>query len=76
MSKKKAALEAMLKGMGVEPLPGSVVNLIAGKASSEVQQKLEAAKAPFTEGRYFDAPEWIQLPVSERSIQALTTILG
>jgi aspartate/methionine/tyrosine aminotransferase len=76
MSKKKAALEAMLRAMGMEPLPGSVVNFIAGKASSEVQQKLEAAKAPFAEGRYFAAPGWIQLPVSERSIQALMTNLG
>ena len=76
MSKQKAALEAALKGMGAEPVPGSVVNFIAGKAPSAVRQKLEAAKAPYSEGRYFAAPDWIQLPVSERSLQALKNKLG
>jgi aminotransferase len=76
MSRKKSSLEAMLNGMGVEALSGSAVNVIACRGSSAVRQKLEAAKAPYAEGRYFAAPEWIQLPVSERSLQALGTTLG
>ena len=67
----QAVLESRLKEMGTEIVAGPVVNFVVCKANPAVERKLEAAQVLYTDSGCFGKPGFVQLPVSEQSLDAL-----
>ena len=67
----RVALESSLKEMGAEIVSSPVVNFIVCRANPAVRRKLEAANTSYVDSSCFGIPGFVQLSVSEQSIDAL-----